>query len=218
MPRRSRANRSVRVRASHKREGEHAAQVLDAALAPLAPGVRDDLGVGARAEAVAERAELGAQRGEVVDLAVEDDGDVADAVAHRLAAAVEVDERQAGVAERDRAVAEDADVVGAAVGEACGHPLDERGRDEAAVEGEGAGDAAHDGLLCVAVPRTSAGQRAPAARASATSTSAAAASATTRTTVAPPSAPARRASAPTTSVPAPTVTAPWTSSRAAGRP
>ena len=57
------------------REREHAAQVLDAGVAPLLVGVDDRLGVGARAVAVAGGFELGPDVGVVVDLAVEDDPD-----------------------------------------------------------------------------------------------------------------------------------------------
>ena len=51
-----------------EREREHAAQPLEAALAPLAVGAQDHLGVGARAEAIL--AEQPAQLDVVVDLAV----------------------------------------------------------------------------------------------------------------------------------------------------
>ena len=45
-------------RAVPHREGEHAAEAVDAALAPLLVAVDDDLGVGAGAEAMAVRQEL----------------------------------------------------------------------------------------------------------------------------------------------------------------
>src|SRR4051812_45498059 len=57
------------------REGEHAAEALDAALAHLLVEVDDRLGVRARVEAVALLLELFFERLEVVDLAVEDDPD-----------------------------------------------------------------------------------------------------------------------------------------------
>ena len=56
-----------------EREREHAAEALDAALAPRLPRMHDHLGVALRAEGVAEPRELGNERLVVVDLAVEDD-------------------------------------------------------------------------------------------------------------------------------------------------
>ncbi len=56
-------------------EGEHAAEAVDAALAPGFPGVDDDFGVAAGVEDVAQRLQLGDQFLVVVDLAVEDDAD-----------------------------------------------------------------------------------------------------------------------------------------------
>src|SRR5205823_5444321 len=65
-------------------EGEHPAQAADALRSPLLVGVDDRLGVGARAEAVPESLQFGAQRLEVVDLAVEGDPDAAVFVGERL--------------------------------------------------------------------------------------------------------------------------------------
>ena len=56
-----------------QREGEHAAELLDAILAPRFPGVDDDLGVALRVKNVPEARELGNQLLEIVDLAVEHD-------------------------------------------------------------------------------------------------------------------------------------------------
>ncbi len=66
------------------RKGEHAAEFLHAQLAPFLVAVDDDLGVGFGAEAVAVRDQLRANRGEVVDLAVEDGPDGAILVAQGL--------------------------------------------------------------------------------------------------------------------------------------
>jgi len=82
-------------------EREHAAQVLDAILAPFFPGVDDGFGVGLRGEGVAERREFFRQLAEVVDLAVEDGDDRAVRVEQRLLAGGQVDDRQAAVAEAD---------------------------------------------------------------------------------------------------------------------
>ena len=82
------------------REREHAAEALDAVVAPLLVGVDDRFGVGARAVAVAGRFELRPDVGVVVDLAVEDDPDRAVFVRQRLLAGGQIDDAQAAVAER----------------------------------------------------------------------------------------------------------------------
>ena len=74
------------------REREHAAQVLDAAVAPLFVGVDDGLGVRPGAIAMAGASRLAADLGVVVDLAVEDDPDRAVFV-RRAAAARRRDRR-----------------------------------------------------------------------------------------------------------------------------
>ena len=61
----------------------------------------DHLGVAVRAEAVPARLELGADVGEVVDLAVEDDPDRAVLVGERLIAGREIDDAQAAMPEAD---------------------------------------------------------------------------------------------------------------------
>jgi len=81
------------------REGEHAAQMGDAVVAPLLVGVDDRLGVGRGGEPVAVGLELLAQLPEVVDLAVEDDPDAPVLVGDRLIAAGEVDDGEPSHAE-----------------------------------------------------------------------------------------------------------------------
>jgi hypothetical protein len=97
------------------REGEHPPEPIHAALAPLLVAMDDDLGVGARAEAMAVRDEFGADLGEVVDLAVEDDLDRAVLVAERLVAGRQVDDAQAAVPEADAGAV----VVAAGIGPRC---------------------------------------------------------------------------------------------------
>ena len=108
------------------REGEHAAQPLDAGIAPLLVGVDDRLGVGARAIAMPGALELAPQIGVVVDLAVEDDADGFVLVGQRLAAAGEVDDAESPVAERGHRVGEQAGAVGPAVGDHVPHADDAR--------------------------------------------------------------------------------------------
>ena len=71
-----------------QREGEHALEAVEHALAPRRPAVQQHLGVGGRAEARATRLELGAQLVVVVDAAVEGDGEAEVVVDHRLRAAL----------------------------------------------------------------------------------------------------------------------------------
>ncbi len=78
-----------------KGEGKHAAQMLEAAFAPLFVTVDDDFGVGVRAEMVAARFERRAEMREIVDFAVEDDADRAVFVVDGLMAAAEIDDAQA---------------------------------------------------------------------------------------------------------------------------
>src|SRR5205085_7356795 len=89
-------------RAVPEREGPHAVEALDAALAPLAVGGEDDLGVGRAAEAVALGLELAAELPVVVDLAVVDEPKRAVLAREGLVARVaQVDDREPAEAERD---------------------------------------------------------------------------------------------------------------------
>src|SRR5262249_24704005 len=77
---------------------------LDAELAEFLPPMRDDFGVRARGEAVAERAQLVPQRHEVVDLSVERDLHGAVLAGHRLIARREVDDAEARYPEANPAL------------------------------------------------------------------------------------------------------------------
>ena len=85
-------------------EGEVAVELRHAIGAALLVEVDDDLGVGAGLEGVSAGDEIGAQLEVVEDLAVEGDPDGAVLVAHRLAAAVDVDDAEARVRQADVAV------------------------------------------------------------------------------------------------------------------
>ena len=77
------------------REGEDAAQMLDQPLATLLVEMDEDLGVAAGTEQVAARREQRPQHAMVVDLAVEDDPDVARLIRERLGAGGrQIDQRQ----------------------------------------------------------------------------------------------------------------------------
>jgi hypothetical protein len=106
-------------------EGEHAQEAVDAAVAPLGVGLRDDLRVARGEEAVAEALELRAQLVVVVDAAVEDDGAAGRRIDERLGARVgEVDDLQAAMTERDRPGRPRAGAIGAAPRHGRRHALD----------------------------------------------------------------------------------------------
>jgi hypothetical protein len=86
--------------------------------------VHDGFRVAAVAELVAECGQLGADRFKIVDLAVEDDGDTAVLVIHRLVATLRVDHRQPAVAQRDAGGEVEAVAVRAAMGNGVGHGPD----------------------------------------------------------------------------------------------
>ena len=106
--------------------------------------MEDGLGVAAAVVSVAAGFQPRAQRGMVVDLAVEDDPDRAILVGHRLMPATHVHDGQAPMSEPHGAVDEQALAVGAAVTKNVPHPLEPRllhGLVD--VELRDAGDAAH---------------------------------------------------------------------------
>ena len=102
-----------------ERKGEHAVELADAVVAPLAIGPQDRLGVGVGGEPVPKRLQPRAQRGKIVDLTVEDDHQLAVGRGHRLVTAVQIDDREPTVAEHAGGVEEGALVVGAAQPHGC---------------------------------------------------------------------------------------------------
>ena len=128
--------------------GKHAAQTLDACLAPFLPGVHEHLGIAIGAQGMAAGAQFLAQFLKVVYLAIEDHRDRAVLVMQRLAGTLEVDDRQSPMPERDAGALVDAIGIGAAMGEAMGHRLD--GVREVALGAgiEHSGNAAHRLSLC----------------------------------------------------------------------
>src|SRR5262249_22260804 len=85
-----------------EREGEHARDALEHALAPLLPAVNEHLAVAARAEDMSGAYELVAKRLVVPDLAVVDGEHRPVLVRDRLGAALDVDDAEACVAQHDR--------------------------------------------------------------------------------------------------------------------
>ena len=82
-------------------ECPHSVQAFQTLRAPLEIAVKQDLGVAGRAERMASRLQLPAQFDEVVNLAVEDQGDGTVDGAHRLVASRrQVENRQAPEPER----------------------------------------------------------------------------------------------------------------------
>ncbi len=134
-----------------EREGPHAVEPVHQPRPPLAPAVEQHLGVRvARAEGVATRLEVGAQRGRVVDLAVEDHHEVALGGPHGLLAALGIEHRQAPMPQPDPVigVGRAAAGVGAAVHQRRGHAPQVVG----AAGAHEAGDAAHQARSAAARP------------------------------------------------------------------
>ena len=111
-----------------ERKREHAAQFVQHRLAPLLVAVQQDLGIRAGGEGVPGGLQLFAQGLEVVNFAVEHDDEAAVLVIHRLAAALQVDDGQAALPQRDRAFQKLALAVRPAVGDAVHHRLQDLGR------------------------------------------------------------------------------------------
>src|SRR5205823_4518683 len=88
-----------------QREGEHAVERIDEVGAAIFVEVDQTLGVGVGGKDVAARHQLSAQLAIIVNLAVEDELDGSVLVGDGLAAAVEVDDRQAAHADGAAGVA-----------------------------------------------------------------------------------------------------------------
>src|SRR5439155_3854837 len=84
------------------REGKHTAQVSHAVFAEGVVGVEDRFGVARRAEPISPGCELIAKRTEVVDLAVEYDGEGPVLAQHRLASGLQINDLQTPVPQPDR--------------------------------------------------------------------------------------------------------------------
>ena len=104
-------------------EGEHPLERRDERVAELLVQVRDNLGVGRRAELVAAPAQPRAQPAVVVDLAVERDPDRPVLVAERLVSALDVHHGEPSSADREarHRVRVDAFVVGPPVTQQGAH-------------------------------------------------------------------------------------------------
>ena len=127
-----------------EREREHPLEVAQRGEPTLLVPVHDDLGVGARQEAVAACGELDGQLTVVVDLTVEDRPDAAVLAAHRLVTALEVDDLEPTHRQRGRAFEEESLVVGAPVHQPIVHPLqDSRIRRPVPAREDVTDDAAH---------------------------------------------------------------------------
>jgi hypothetical protein len=128
------------------REREHAVDLRHDLGSPLRIAAQNHLGVAARAEDVTVGFEPGPHLGGVEDLAVVDDRVRAVLGGHRLRAAGDVDDREPAVREADRRrsrLGVKAGSVGAAMGDARGHALEQRRVDRPSVTSQDAGDPAH---------------------------------------------------------------------------
>ncbi len=108
-----------------ERDREHAFEVLGKREPPFFVGVRDQRRIACAADLVACCEELTTELVEVVELAVEDGDDLAALVAHRLVACLQVDHREAAVAEHAAPKRLDGAVVGAAVYDRRVHGFDQ---------------------------------------------------------------------------------------------
>ena len=127
-----------------QRDRELAVQVLHETVAVLLVEVDDHLRVGVRVEAVPLALEVAPQLDVVEDLAVEDDPDGLVLVVDRLPAALEVDDREAGVGEAHASVHQGAEAVGAAMLQGPNHRLHLRlGGGPGTAEGHKGRESAH---------------------------------------------------------------------------
>src|SRR5262249_23711686 len=101
--------------------GEHALEMIHTAGAEFLVRVYDDLGIASRREAMSAVFQTTAQAVMVVDLAVEDDPDVAGLIGHRLRAADAIDDREAPMPERRIVRFEIPLAIGPAVLQCSGH-------------------------------------------------------------------------------------------------
>jgi hypothetical protein len=125
-------------------EGEHAAQVVHAILAPVLPGAHDGFGIALGAEHVAVAAQFVHQLQVVVDLAVEHQRHRLVVVEDGLLAGRDVDDRQAAVAETHAGLDVQVAFVRPAVVLGLVHPVQALALGEALAAGvEQTGDAAH---------------------------------------------------------------------------
>src|SRR6185295_2389187 len=104
-----------------QRERPLSVHARERVLAPRFPGVHDDLGIAARAEAVSEAHQLRAQLHVVEDLAVEHDPQRLVLVGERLLAGGEVDDGEPGMGEAGVPVAVDAELIGTAMAQGPRH-------------------------------------------------------------------------------------------------
>jgi hypothetical protein len=105
-------------------EREHAAQILKTVDSVFFVKVEDGLGVGVGAELASFTNQATPQFLVVVDLTVEDDPDRAIRIAHRLLAAVQIDDAQTPMTQRDVTTQENPFVVRPAVSQAPSHLAD----------------------------------------------------------------------------------------------
>ena len=120
MPSRSRAEQAPPPRVPDS-EREHAAKQMQALGTVLLESVQDGFGVGARLIAVAGLFECRTERGVIVDLAVKGDPQRAGLVAHRLVAALNVNDAEPPLGQVSLGVLIEPEVVWAAMANRVGH-------------------------------------------------------------------------------------------------
>jgi hypothetical protein len=104
---------------------EHAVEARERVRAPLLDRVHGHLGVAVRPELVVQALQLAPELAKVVDLAVQDEPQVAASVCDRLLAARRVDDREPPETDRDVGILEPALVVGPAVPQGRHHAAEQ---------------------------------------------------------------------------------------------
>src|SRR5260370_518199 len=97
--------------------------------APHVRGGKDDLGIRMGAEAMSPVRQLRRERLEIVDLAIERDGDRVVLVEQGLLAAGNIDDGEPAMAESDAGRQMKAAAVGTTMGDAVGHAAEQTGID-----------------------------------------------------------------------------------------
>ena len=134
-------------RAVPEAEGKHAVEAVPTLGAVARIDAQEHLGVALRPETLAGGFELRAQRAEVVDLAVVRHPRPARGILHRLSPrGGEIDDREAPVTERHRAVDDHRLVIRTTMGQGLAHASDGRRLCRTAIQPDDARDAAHDAL------------------------------------------------------------------------
>ncbi len=125
-------------------DGEHPVEGVDEIRSPFLVKMNDDFGIGLRGQDMAPGEEILADLGEIIDFPVHHDPDRPVLVGHRLVTGDEVDDAQAAHPQGGLSIDMEALVVGPAVDQGAGHPLEKvRGAGVESPAVDESADAAH---------------------------------------------------------------------------